>query len=252
MAAAGDPWNESAVDSLLHLGILLLLSASDHVVAITRSWRIEAGTGFASATLARGALEAGAWAMWLFDPDIDFRIRVARSVSLRLKHLEAAATRLSDLGKSVGDVRRRVASLVALADDAGLTVVHDPRNSDRVRYVEEPLPNVTDLMRDVFGTGGRSMYRLVSAYAHGDHQTLGQRSFDSGKDDGLIEMGKARPIWRFNDFLIDLQVGMSGLAYGFLAFGTYNGWSSIIKGVELIAREAEEVAGAQFWPGEKV
>ena len=73
---------------------LSITIAADHMFALERQLTEPVMT-FAPWTTARGILEAAVVALWLLD-DVDLMVRLSRSMTLRLEHLESEMTYVRD------------------------------------------------------------------------------------------------------------------------------------------------------------
>ena len=127
---------------------------------------------FAPWTTARGVLEAASAAMWLLE-DVDAKTRMARSLSLRLQHLDDEAVYVRDASTRHPDVpgfvdalpniEARVEHLKKQAARLGIREKKDRRG--RLIGFGEGLLNITELAENQLGE--RETFRLLSAVAHG-------------------------------------------------------------------------------------
>jgi hypothetical protein len=150
---------------------IAIIVAGDHMFALRRQL-VEPVMTFAPWTTARGVLEAAASAMWLLECD-NVTTRIARSLSLRLRHLEDERTYVLDAGQrhpkvssfveAAPDIEARIQRLEQQARKLGIA----PKWNKRQQLIGfgEGMPNITELVDSQLQEGGT--YRLLSAAAHG-------------------------------------------------------------------------------------
>ncbi len=107
-AEASAPGTARQVESARRTADLFLFHASDHLVALGRLLQ-NGPTAFATTAVGRAGTEGASIAWWLLDPDITWRIRVARNLALRLHSLKEAAT-IPDAGsvRAAEEMRARI------------------------------------------------------------------------------------------------------------------------------------------------
>jgi hypothetical protein len=167
--AFSDP---GAVQSAFAQAALLLEIAADQLTAFVKTITEPVET-IAPWTCARSLLEACALGAWLLDPNIDVTQRVGRGIALRLEGLQQQLKYAKVVGKGVDHAASRIKSVVEEGKLIGLHPVFDNRR--RLIAVGQPMPSVTDLMRDHLNE--EATYRLLSAVAHGHHWATTQIGF---------------------------------------------------------------------------
>ena len=126
---------------------------------------------FSPWTTARGVLESASTAMWILQ-DVDFKTRMARSLALRLEHLDDEAIFVRDARRhhphvrsfveAIPYVKGRIHHLEEVAARFEIPAKRDRRG--RLIGFGSAKPSSTDLAEQGFGEGGT--YRLLSAVAH--------------------------------------------------------------------------------------
>ncbi len=164
------------LDTAFSQGHLLLESAFDHVIALTRLLVTPVPT-IAPWTCVRGGLEAAAIGCWLLADDIGAKERVGRSFAYRYEGLSqqvslARATSNESEGKKT---EMRIEEVEAKALDMGFGRVVTTKG--RRNGIAQRMPTITALVRDVMGE--ESLYRILSAMAHGHSFALIQLAFRS-------------------------------------------------------------------------
>ena len=149
---------------------LAITVASDHMFALERALTEPVMT-FAPFTIARVILEATATALWLLE-NIDLKARIARSLTLRLKHLQderiyainshTANPHIQAFREAIPNFEAREHYLISVASSFGIDECRS-RNG-RLLGFDHPLPNFVDLTESQLGEG--NIYRLLSAAAH--------------------------------------------------------------------------------------
>lgn len=174
------PYVES-VESAYAQADLLLESAADHAMALTRTVTGHVQT-LAPWTCIRAGLEAGALACWLSDPSIDARRRAGRSLALQYEGLEQQRKYSMAKGNTVAAARasRRVDDLEAIATQLGFKPLRDDR--DKRTGVAQVLPSITSLTGQQLGE--ETTYRLLSAVAHGHFWAASQLGFRRADSSG--------------------------------------------------------------------
>ncbi len=147
-----------------NLGLFLLESGGDHAFALARALRPPQYLAIASWTCARAALESAAYGLWVMDPSITLRDRVARGFACRhesyLQFSRAAAA--SGDADGVAKIADIIDSLEARACELGYSRLH---NTKRKRIgVGVRYPGATDCIRDQLDM--EYEYRLFSGVAH--------------------------------------------------------------------------------------
>lgn len=229
---------------------LAIVVAADHMRALERELTNPVMT-FAPWTTARGILEAAAVAMWLLG-DVDLNTRVARSLSLSLRHLKDEETYVCDAHRrdpnnagfiaAIPDTRARFEHLEKRA--ASLSV--PPKRDKRGRLIGfgEGMPSTTDLVDNELGEGGT--YRLLSAIAHGRtwaNLALGLRHIEQAGEPAVEQhlTVEAAQFLIFN--------ALDWFARPSWAYFKLNGWdlNKLVSILEAAYDQASLVKETRFW-----
>jgi hypothetical protein len=163
-----------STETINGMASMLMESAADHHYALVRVLEAPA-MAIAPYTLARAVLESSAHVLWLLEPRLDPFERLARSLSVRFKGLEAQAKLLraaKDTDKLLTTLSR-CRELAALADSRGLPVSR--RKAGDIAFIGMKTPTATDLAKKYLA--GEVIWRVLSSVAHGDPATLMRASF---------------------------------------------------------------------------
>lgn len=157
-------WGNKPVADVLSIASMQMAAAGDHVRSLANLLN-EPGA-YATAAVARAALETAARAFWLLDPAIGVRVRIARGMTLRLHSLrESLKLPLQD------SVRRHVQDRIRRIVDGAKTkgLQSGPPGGGKVVWILKPMPSATDAVGDLFPGSdlGQTAYRDLSAAAHG-------------------------------------------------------------------------------------
>ena len=124
---------------------------------------------------ARGMMEASAICTWLFDPEIDPKERVSRSLSIRYASLreQIKMARYDGDNEMIQKIEDRIECIERIAVSLGFELVRD-RNNRRIG-IGQKKPNITSLVENQFK--GEKLYRIFSGMAHSNYTTLTSLSF---------------------------------------------------------------------------
>jgi hypothetical protein len=170
------PWDATPAAAAHHLAGILVFGALDHAKAMVTVLEQERAPVYAHIVLARACLEHAAKTWWLLDPQIDVRLRIARSVNERLLTV-SQALRLPISDEDKEQARERRADLLKEAERIGFRKAPSRKNTPPA--LEEQRPSQTDLVRDLLHDGddvsiGGLVYGYFSAVAHGTLLGLSQ------------------------------------------------------------------------------
>jgi hypothetical protein len=211
--------------------------AQDHVRAAARVTR-DPGIRMVSYTLARPALGSAARAMWLLEPSITHTERLRRGMNLRLKGLRELENIASDRDPSLQDQvaahHRTVVQAIDLdAQAAGLTRVQTPglkRDGSRdPDYIGQRLPSDMSLIRNLLDRDGSDptgdlIFRVASAFVHGEHHVinlLSQQVSDVRPAPGVRNVAFGVRLDNLAVYLASIATGIHRVA---LATCAYAGW----------------------------
>lgn len=169
------------IETVLSQGCLLVESAGDHTLAVSRLLEPPVLT-IAPWTSVRGALEAAAYGCWLMDADIAARDRVARSMAFRyagLLHQKKAAKSMQDENECRHS-EKRIREIEADARELGFVDKVDKKG--RTVGVGTTLPSSTECIRD--NLSNESGYRILSSIAHSHPSSMISLSFHA-KDESV-------------------------------------------------------------------
>jgi hypothetical protein len=134
-------------------------------------------------TCTRSLLEATALGCWLLDPHINLRSRISRSLALRYEGIDQQAKWARAAGHDASLATAQLNEVDRVARELGYEAVIDARG--RRRGAGEAMPSVTDIVKTTVGE--ESLYRLLSAVAHGHAWALQQLSFAPARDSALAD-----------------------------------------------------------------
>ena len=229
---------------------LAIVVAADHMSALERELTDPVMT-FAPWTTARGILEASAVAMWLLG-DVDLNTRMARSLSLRLRHLKDQETFARDAHRrdpgnagfiaAIPDIRARFQHLEKRAASLSIPAKRDKRG--RLIGFGEGMPSITELADNELGEGGT--YRLLSAMAHGRvwaNLALGLRHLKQ-KGEPVVEQHLTVEAAQFL-----IVKALDWFARPGWAYFKLNGWdlNKLVSILEAAYDQASLVEEARFW-----
>lgn len=152
------------------MGTIQLAAAADHLGALCRLLELEATVLYADKVLARAGIESAARALWLLDPSIGARTRVARGLSERLHDTFQAGRLLGDDDPSERNADRE--ALLQRASAAGFKYFTPKKNP---AYVERERPSATAVMRQLLDADpaddaddslGAGTQRYLSTFVH--------------------------------------------------------------------------------------
>jgi len=153
-------------------GALLMEVVSDQLTAFLKTITEPVET-IAPWTCTRSLLEAAALACWMFDPSVDVRMRVSRSLALRYEGLDQKAKWERVSGYDPEQAYDHIAVIESMATELGFEPIRD--KNDRRIGIAQKMPSTTDLIRDTLDE--EALYRLLSAIAHGHHWAIQKVSF---------------------------------------------------------------------------
>lgn len=154
-------------------GVLLVEVVADQLTAFLKTITEPVET-IAPWTCTRSLVEAAALGCWIFDPSIDARTRVGRSLALRYEGLDQQAKWARASGRDPAAAYDRMAAVEETATDLGFEQVSD-RKGRRIG-VGQKMPAATELIRDILNE--EALYRLLSAIAHGHPWAVREVSFE--------------------------------------------------------------------------
>jgi hypothetical protein len=189
-----------------------LNNAVDHLRALTPIWALREGIPNAPGyTLIRGTAEAAVRAIWLLDPALRPRERIARGIVER----QNALYWMRRIRGDSEDTQRREATFGATLTRAGFEIVDKTCEGQK-------RPAITTLMRENLRvpisegetqTSGGLMYALLSGYAHAEPWAtmLGMRPVGLGV--GAVELNVDMQVTMLRNALKLLNAGIVGLVY---------------------------------------
>lgn len=165
-----------AIMTMLSQANMILSAASDHLAAMALLLR-EGKHSMAVWTCARGAIEACALVAWLLDPKAGTRLRVQRSVSMRLEDL-GQQLRFANSEGDTEAARRIGERMVSVRSDAVALGVSTVRQKSKTKNKggELKMPNITELIQNEFGSG--TIYRILSQSNHMTLTIMRQLNYD--------------------------------------------------------------------------
>jgi hypothetical protein len=186
------PWGKDPVRMVYTAAALFLEAVLQCLRAMGDSLTIET-TAYVPNCLARAAMEAGSQALWLLEPKIGARRRVARFLLIRAsgaRYLDKTV-RMTDPGAS-GVYGETPAAVHALAAHLGLDCRYRGEGRDKRWWCDtEKLPTYTErnkqLENAVIMTGAYSIYS-ASAHAEWHAVMAGWRQIDMTGDQPSILM----------------------------------------------------------------
>ena len=155
---------EDAIRTVYSQANVVLTSAADNMAALDRVLTEPVMT-FAPWSIGRSILEATSLAMWLLQPNIEPLVRVARSMTLRLNHLEEQLTiaRTASISQSdISAIESRIESVKGQARRFGLQATTNKKG--KLISFGEQLPSGVQLAKQAFGAD--NIYRMLSASEH--------------------------------------------------------------------------------------
>ena len=176
----GQPWSEDVLRTPYALASLLMTGVLDNLGSI-RQLISDPMPAIGPTVIARSAMEIGATAWWLMQPEIGARRRTCRQLVLSL----VSARRAAQVAEELRDDESREEGLAqedrVLAQITGLAI--SPPEGPRYKPVieGESLPEATEITATMLEpcypalTGTRSFYRSYSAVLHG--QVYGLMNF---------------------------------------------------------------------------
>jgi hypothetical protein len=124
---------------------------------------------------ARGVLEAGAIASWLFALNIDSQERVCRSLALRYSSLlnQKKYFRAKGMQEGVRKAEDKIKEVEGTAEELGFSrCVNKKGERSGIGMI---MPSYTDLVKQQLG--GLTLYRRLCGMVHSDYSSLLQHSF---------------------------------------------------------------------------
>jgi hypothetical protein len=177
---AGDWGRHPGKDALLTIR-LLIVSTLDHLRAFA-SLVTTPRIVYSLASVARGALEAGAQAYYFADPVIDLRERVRRYINGRLLSLHESRRLMTNISPSEGTtitdevqhIEKRILMILSSADRHGFKV--HKGDEHRPPYIGTKVPGMLSMAEMAISRGapglGGFYWRSLSAVAHSQAQGL--------------------------------------------------------------------------------
>jgi len=210
------------------MGAVQLHAAADQFGAMCRLLELEATVLFADKVLARAGIEAAARALWLLDPGISTRARVARGLSERLHDSFQAGQLFGDEGQADRHARRE--ALLQQARAAGFTC-ETPKKSPAY-VIGEPRPHATQAMQSLLDAEptdgddslGRGTQRYLSSFVHAT--SLGLHSTFSVAEAVVIDHGVSSAPLVSDSGTVARLTAICSLAWMLVAtpYLTYMGW----------------------------
>jgi len=165
----------ASIISACSMSLMFLEYADEHLSLFGKAL-VEPIEIFASFTCIRSMLEACSIVVWIADPAIDAKERVARVFAHRYEGLEQQLKCARSFGATPGELDKMKAHTDTVEQQA-IAVGYPPllnTKGDR-KGIGTVMPPATDLIR--LSLGEEPMYRLLSAVAHAHHWALGQLGF---------------------------------------------------------------------------
>jgi hypothetical protein len=162
-------------------GQLLIESAADHALAVTRLL-VQPVQTLAPWSCLRVSLESAAFSCWLLSEKIDAKERIARSLAYRYEGVSQQLKLARACGETrlVGEILARMDKIADDARTGGYSARIDKKG--RRIGVATVLPSATQCVTDVLGEG--NTYRISSGVVHADMSVLVQVGFRHAKDAG--------------------------------------------------------------------
>ena len=156
-------------------GTILLVSAADHALALTRLLLVKPVLAMAPYTCVRGSLESAALSRWLLSNRIDSRERIGRSFAFRFEGLsqQLKLARAKHDTNSCDAILSRMDKLDAQARSLGYGPVVG-KKGNRIGIAQR-MPSATECIRKTLDE--EWLYRILSAMAHGQTWAQKQLSF---------------------------------------------------------------------------
>jgi hypothetical protein len=166
-------WGTNVVQVAVNQAVASLAAADDQLIGMQHLLR-EPLTTFGVTTLARGVIEASARAWWLYDPSVDVRTRVARSITLRLETLwrNKQIEENLDLPRTSA---ARIGEILGIASTKNFKVVPEGRRSPPA--IDDVWPWAARLYEQILGSKelGYGVWADFAAVAHGQVGGIVQR-----------------------------------------------------------------------------
>jgi hypothetical protein len=153
---------------------MLMESAADHLTAFIKTVTEPVQT-VAPWTCVRAAMECGALASWLLDPNLDMRTRVQRSFAFRYKGLseQVKFARASGSSADAKKASMRIDEVEQDAQELGFPRVTNKKG--RRIGIAQQMPPITRIVK--IALDEEDTYRLLSAMVHAHHWAVQQLSF---------------------------------------------------------------------------
>lgn len=162
------------------LAQLLLEFTSDHVSLFVKSLNQPVEVA-GSITCVRSMMECSSLAAWFLDPSINVTERIQRTFAHRFEGLIQQLKLARSTGKSSLEIQNSEDRIVELEREAIQLGYSCARNKQqKLIWIGQPMPSATDLIQTVLGDG--SIYKLLSAVAHGHHWATSQLLFEQQSD----------------------------------------------------------------------
>jgi hypothetical protein len=191
---------------------LSLNNAVDHLRALAPIWSMEGGIPNAPGyTLIRATAEASVRAIWLLDPSLSPRERIARGVVER-QNAHQWMRRIQGDGD---DTRRRETTFAATLNRSGFTIVDKTCEGQK-------RPLITTLMREQLRapirrgttqTTGGLMYALLCGYAHAEPWATMLWMRPVGPGIGAVNLNIDLQVTMLRNAMKLLNGGIVGLVY---------------------------------------
>jgi hypothetical protein len=177
-------------------------------------------------TMVRPVLGSASRAMWLLEPDITPTERVRRGMNLRLSGIKEMQNLLGDrdpevLRQLVDDDRDAMATIAQQAHALGLPRPQPKKGRDwEPHYIRESVPKDMKLVsalldRDGSDPTGELIFRMSSAFVHGEHhlmRLLEQQITPVPGITGVSTMRLRVDLYKFVSFLASVPVGIQHVA----------------------------------------
>jgi len=196
------PWGPAPVRTAYAYAEFMMMGVTDHLAAISSLLASAVGAtppampALAVPVLTRSAIDLGAQAFWLLDPDIGARERVARLQTMRLDSAREGvrAVTSAGFGDDAHEYSETEESVAERSGDWGLAERTDKHG--KVLGYEQVLPGATVLAEQLLsapmGDTAAAPYRLYSGITHGKLYALMQLT--ATKDFALTESLAPRPL----------------------------------------------------------
>ena len=232
-------------------GVQSLWVGADHAAALARALSGE-WLSYSPWACARAVLESCSVSSWLFDPDVGYPERVARSLNLRLRDLTGQIRYVKNESEMPEEVRlyaerriehlRNAAKLLGIAEKLA-------RNGKFIGF-SEGVPSHTEIIGafDMKRPAPSLGYSLLSAAAHGESwavRSLGSETIFGGSQ--AISVGSLRPEYA----MLLIIHAVQDLSYPAWEMSVLFGWD--LRVVESILNKAFDqvqiVEPLRFWNG---